>query len=136
MRYLGIDYGNKHIGLAIGDDETKVAVPLETFFNKGIDVFCSEIQRIAQYENIGKCVVGVPALGAVFHEQRDVIENVVEHMRKTLSIPVAKMDESFTTREAQHLLREDGGAPDTDEHAVAAMLILQSYLDRIRRTEV
>ncbi len=129
MRYLGIDYGDSHIGLALGEDETRLAMPLETLPNKGLDAFCDDIRRISERENVGTVVVGVPSLGSAFDAQRKKIEDVIVRLQTRLTLPIIPADESFTSREAQHLLRESGGAPDTDEHAVAAMLILQAYLD-------
>ncbi|MBI4268351.1 Holliday junction resolvase RuvX [Candidatus Uhrbacteria bacterium] len=131
MRYLGIDYGSAHIGIALGDDETRTALPLETIPNDGaerLSAYCSDL--IAR-EGIGAIVVGVPAMGNVYGEQKKVIEDAITKLQATLSIPVHAADESFSSRQAQALLREKGPSPSTDEHAIAAMVILQGYLDRL-----
>ncbi|MBI4239623.1 Holliday junction resolvase RuvX [Candidatus Uhrbacteria bacterium] len=132
MRYLGIDYGDKHIGLAIGDDDSKLALPLITLVNAGAETLCSDISRVCSQENIDTLVIGVPGMGSVFVDQRKKIESVVYLLRRQVSAPVMTVDESFTSREARHLIHEQGKrvGESTDEHALAAMLILQSYFDK------
>lgn len=129
MKYLGIDYGAAHIGIAIGDDEIHFAVPLETIPHTGMENVCHHLSIIAKNEGIEKIIVGVPTLGQVFGAQRKTIEEAIVCMRASIQIPIESADESFTTKEAQRLMR-DTGQKDTDEHAIAASLILQNYLDK------
>lgn len=133
MRYLGVDYGSAHIGFAIGDDETKTALPLQTAPNTGLQSFVSACKTLIQRESVGTVVIGVPALGAAFGEQKKHIDAVIEELKKFLSTSVVAWDESFSSRQAQTLMRDRGHSKDTDEHAIAAMLILQSYFDRATR---
>ena len=129
MRYLGIDYGEKHIGLSLGDDESRLALPIETLTHENLERLAQELEKIIVREQIGAVVVGVPAMGGVFHAQRTAIEKAIEFFRSRLSVSVYAADESFTSRQADRLLRDAGAVPGTDEHAVAAMLILQGFLD-------
>lgn len=131
MRYLGIDYGDSHIGIAIGDDETNMAVPLETISNEGFGTFSSYIISLIPREGVGAIVVGVPAMGQHYGEQRAIIEAVITKLKESLSVPVHAADESFSSMQAKRLLHETGKRV-VDDHAVAAMLILQGYLDRLR----
>ena len=130
MRYLGIDYGDAHIGIAIGDDETNTALPLETIPNKDGEQFSSYLAALIAREGVGAIVVGIPAMGQQYGEQRSVIEGAIKKLKEKLSVPVHAADESFSSRQAQRLLRETGKRV-VDDHAVAAMLILQGYLDKL-----
>lgn len=131
MRYLGIDYGDSHIGIALGDDETTTALPLETTPNEGPLKFSAYLSGVIAREGIGAIVVGVPVMGNQYGEQKKVIEKAIERLTESLSIPVYTADESFSSREARTLLSDRSPSPSSDEHAIAAMLILQSYLDRV-----
>lgn len=133
MKYLGIDYGDSHIGFAIGDDDSRFAVPLQTNHNEGFDVFVKDLQALIAEEGIGALVIGIPGMGSVFQKQKEKIELVVERLRAELEVSILTSNESFTSREAQALLREKQHAPDMDEHAIAAMLILQGYFDKQNR---
>ena len=130
MRYLGIDYGDSHVGLAVGDDESRFALPLETIPNKGFDQLTIDLKRFIASEGIDALVIGVPTLGATFGGQRLKIEAVIEEFRSCIAIPIHINDESFSSRQAQQLMRDKSSAPQTDEHAIAAMLILQSFFDK------
>ena len=60
MNYLGIDYGGKRVGLATGDDETKIASPFLILENRGQNFLLGEIKKICEQEGVGKIVVGLP----------------------------------------------------------------------------
>lgn len=129
MRLLGIDYGDKKIGLAFGDTETKVAVPLDVVPNAGektLTVFAAQVKN----EDIGRIVVGVPMPQGGFHGpgQLDKTRMFIEKLRQAVSVPVVEEDESYTTSESIRLQREEG--VEAEEDALAAMLILQQYLRR------
>lgn len=129
MKYLGIDYGGKHIGLAIGDGQSHFALPMETLLNRGVSECVSDIKNIIENEDIGSVVVGVPAMGSIFKGQKKEIEEFVETLKSHLTVPVGTSDESFSSRQAQRLLHETG-KKTVDDHAVAAMLILQNFFDK------
>lgn len=133
MRYLCIDYGDAHIGVALGDDETKTALPLETIPNEGVGSLIAYLSALIVREEVGAIVVGVPAMGNQYGEQRSVIEAAIKKLKATLSVPVHAADESFSSREARTLMRDRGPAPQTDEHAIAAMVILQGYFDGVSK---
>lgn len=60
MKLLGLDYGDKRIGLAIGDSETKTAVPFLVLENKGRKSVVDELQNIVREESVDRVVVGFP----------------------------------------------------------------------------
>ena len=131
MRILGIDYGDKKIGLAFGDSDVRVAVPLDVVPNMGektIDVFAKKVLA----EEIDAIVVGVPLSTGGHHssEQLDKTRAFIAALERAVNIPVMEEDESYTTAESIRLQREEGS--EAEEDALAAMLVVQAYLDRIQ----
>ena len=124
MRYLGIDYGDRWVGLALGDDETHIASPLLTLENNGDDLLI-ELETIVMSEGVEFIVVGMPYNPGQSDEQQEKTRIFMRHLSRCVLCPVKEHDERFTSKEARTHMREGGG----DEHALAAMLILQSYLD-------
>lgn len=130
MKYLGIDYGDAHIGIAIGDDEMRMAVPLETLANEGLPPLASYLAKLAAREGVGALVIGVPAMGTQYAAQREHIERAITKLRETIPLPIHVADESFSSIQAKRMLQETGKRV-VDDHAVAAMIILQGYLDKL-----
>ncbi len=128
MQYLGIDYGDRWIGLALGDDETNIASPFLTFENTG-DAALIELETIVMSEGIDAIVVGVPLNPGQSDEQEEKTRAFMRELGYRVLCSVKEFDERFTSKEARTHMREGGG----DEHALAAMLILQSYLDHSRQ---
>lgn len=128
MRYLGIDYGKKKIGLAFGSDEIKIASPFGIIRHE--EDIVEKIKEIVKKEGIDVLVVGMPQ-GTGHEIVKYVLEirTFADTIGLETVLPVVTFDESFTTAEAKRLMRESKqkGADD----AVAAMVMLQSYLDTI-----
>jgi putative Holliday junction resolvase len=123
MRYLGIDWGEKRIGLALGDSETKIATPFKVVGGIG------EIARIVKDENIGAVVVGAPLKmrNAKLRMQDEFLE-FLNSLKKKINIPVKTIDERLSSKQADALAGNKKTKAPRD--AIAAMLILQNYLDR------
>jgi len=130
MRLLGIDYGKKKIGLAFGDTESKIAVPLEVIWKQG-DEAIREIISILKKEDIDGIVLGMPgAVGSHANEKQiRIVKDFAEKIKKLTDLPITEEDESFTTSESRRLMSEEGA--DAEEDALAAMLILQSALNKM-----
>lgn len=130
MRILGIDYGDKKIGLAFGDSAVHFAVPLDVIANRGIqtiEVLCEKVKK----EDFDLIVVGVPLSTGGHHtaEQLEKTRLFIKTLASVVSVPVLEEDESYTTAESIRLQKEEGA--QASEDALAAMLIVQSYLDHI-----
>lgn len=124
MRVLGIDYGKSKIGLAIGDLEIRMASPFGIFPNN--DLFIRSLKSVIDKEKIGIVVVGVPyGVGNTVSAQAKYVLDFVEELKKDIFIPINIVNEHLTTSAAKTLLSSKKEAEDD----VAAMLILQSYLD-------
>lgn len=126
QKYLGIDYGEKKIGLAIADSETKIATPFK-ILNNPKDIL-AKISEICQEENIEKVIVGMPiSLKGTLSNQTKSVLNFVNKLKNELYLDVVEQDEKLTSMYAQRLLRGTKAKHLDDD--VAAMLILQSWLD-------
>lgn len=133
MRVLGIDYGTKRIGVAIGDMETKVAVPLRVIEGLGARDQVLGIGRIVKEEEIGLIVVGLPlrAEGGKSTTQKKV-EKFIKELHEQVEVHIVTQDERFTTAQVERAMRGYGKAKKgIDKDAAAASLILQTFLDRI-----
>ena len=120
---LGIDYGGKRTGLALGDTVTKIATPMDTLTTTGEDLI-GELLDLIEMEDITKVIVGLP-LNENGEEtiQSKKVEEFVKDLKARVEIPVATVDEYLTTKVAAGVTRVSGG--DTD--AVAAAMILDEY---------
>lgn len=125
---LAFDYGEKHIGVAVGQTLTGTANPLETIRVSGSRPDWSAITRVVETWQPHALVVGLP-LNMDGSEQ-----TVTRHARRfgnqltgRYRLPVHLVDERLTTREARNRLAEAGRAGE-DDHPVAAQIILESWL--------
>ena len=122
MKVLAIDYGKKWIGLAVSDDERKLAFPYETLENDK-KIF-SDLNEIVKKEEIYKIVIGLPLNKQMKPTQQTVeTENWASELIKKVEVPIDFENEIFTSKAADKL-----GAKN--QHAAAAAILLQSYLDR------
>ena len=129
MRYFGIDYGLKRIGIAISDDEGRMAFPAGVIPNRGGNMARKEIVRRIKKENIGSVVVGLPVgLDGKETEQTKTTRSFIVGLKKLIKIPVETENEMLTSRMATA-----SGMKDGDIDASSAALILQSYLDGQQR---
>jgi len=120
MRVLGVDYGTKKTGLAIGDDESRVGMPFGVVY--GLD----EIAGVVEREGVDKVVVGMP-VSDVDTAQADVVRAFIEDLKVVVKVDIDTVDERYTTKAAQQLQEEQGSG--VAEDALAAMILLQAYFD-------
>ena len=130
MRLLGIDYGDKKIGLAFGESTVQIASPLEVIANRGEETI-QTLAKKAETEDIETIVVGVPLDAGGHHgpEQLEKTRAFISALKSATSIPVMEEDESYTTTESIRLQQEEDA--QAEEDALAAMLILKSYMERM-----
>ena len=131
---LGIDFGQARIGLAISDELRLLAHPLETVAantNPG-----KRIADIVRDRKIEKVVIGIPRL--MSGEIGDAAQRALDfagELRRILSCPVETWDERLTTVAANRALTAAGKKTRHTRNfvdQVAAQIILQGYLDRVR----
>ncbi len=128
MKYLAIDYGEKKIGLATA--ETSIASPFKVIENNS-DLM-TNISQIIQNEKIDKIVIGLPeGLQGNKSKQYQSVLRFIDKLKNEIDIEIITQDEKLTSSLAQTLLKGLKNKKADDD--VAAMLILQSYLDELER---
>lgn len=134
MRILGIDYGDKKIGLAFGDSDAQLAVPLDVVPNLGDETLRIFSKRV-DVDDIDVIVVGVPLATGAHHgpQQLAKTQAFIHALGQVVSVPIIEEDESYTTAESIRLQKEEG--TQVQEDALAAMLIVQGYLNRRQQNE-
>jgi len=142
MRALGIDVGERRVGLAISDPSGTIARPLDTFVVAGpaqaLRIVTSAIERLAaEEEGLVTVVVGMPSrLDGTPTEATPRVGKFVAALRARTAIPVVTEDERLSSREAESRLEvreRDWRKRKSKLDAAAAAVILQDYLDRRRR---
>ena len=127
MRYLGIDYGTKRIGIAVSDDDGAIAFPKGVFENKGTPAVIRMIAALVKKEKIWTVVVGLPiAMNQKDTQQTKITRDFITKLEKKIAVPVVVASELLTT----HSARESAGSSGHHD-ASAAALILQNYLDKL-----
>ncbi|HVM62610.1 MAG TPA: Holliday junction resolvase RuvX [Verrucomicrobiae bacterium] len=133
MRILGVDFGQKRIGLALSDESGTIAQPLEYIDGGGLATVSRELARLCETRKVGKIVVGVPLrLDGKHSEQTERTLAFIAELRRATTIPVAQWDERLTSVQAERALLE-GNVRRADRRQkidkLAAQIMLQSYLD-------
>ena len=134
-RWLGVDYGDVRIGLALSDELALLAHPEATLANDGSTL--ATIRDLVIRKKVMGIVLGVPRnMNGTFGPSADKAKKFGEELRKHL--PEQRLifwDERLTTAEAQRVLHGAGkntksSRPVIDQ--VAAQILLQSYLDSLQ----
>jgi len=134
-RILGIDYGKKRIGLAVSDPMRKIAQGLPTVENSSLPEVFSELENIIIDHEINKIVVGFPVtMKAEVGKAAQFTNKFVTALKNRFELPTMVWDERLTSVLAKRTMKEFGKSPSKNKNKVdeiAAILILQSYLDSI-----
>ena len=125
--YLGVDWGEKKVGVAIADSETRMAFSLVTLPNDGHII--EAIGEIIEARSVREIVIGIPS-----HVNRERVEYGGEKLGEQLSerfqVAVHYENEMFTTKMARAELIARGvrGDLDAQDDREAARIILESFL--------
>lgn len=131
MRFLGIDYGARKMGFALGDSESRLASPMTIVSVTSDEEALKAVHRLITEYAIDEIVLGIPTnLQGGPSSQEDITRGFLVRLRAEVSCPLHEENESSSSKQAAQLLRQSGLRQDDD--AVSAMIVLQSYLDRIR----
>jgi putative Holliday junction resolvase len=125
MKLLGIDYGEKKIGIAVSDENAKFAFPYSVIDNVSANSVLRTLKITCDKNNIGKIIIGQ---SLTFKMEPNAIMKRIERFKsfieERLKIPIEFESEILTTKQAERAGKGE------KVHASAAALILQSYLDR------
>ena len=137
MRYLGIDYGEKRIGLSYAD-ELRIASPLKAAVQPSLELRLSYIKVLIQIYKIEALVVGYP-----YHTDGssgkavERVEDFVRILKEQFQLPVFSIDETFTTQDASQLKKKPKGLRQQQAYrksgeldSRAATILLQDFLDQ------
>ena len=124
MKVLGIDYGEKKVGLSLSAGS--LALPWKILNNfKSNQELIEEIIKIIKQEKIEIVVVGMPlSLQGKLSVQTKVVKEFFALFKKNISIPLFAIDERYSSQMAQTQLA------GKNDDAQAAANILQTYLDK------
>ena len=135
MKILAIDYGAKRVGLAIGDTEVNLALPHGVLELGSVEEVAQKIQDIVDEEEIEQVIVGEPiTLAGGTSQQTGVSRAFAKLLTSRLAVPVTLMDERLTSQRAD-AVTFGVRAPTRSRDELAAMFLLQDYLERARPAE-
>ncbi len=133
MKILGLDVGEKRIGLAIAEGKLVATYGVVNFDNLAKVTF--EISQIIRKENIQKVVIGLPENKDTL--QKDKIHSFSQRLAKEIQIPIAYENETLTSAESERLLvhiKEKKSLKFKKEvDKLSAKLILEQYLAKNKK---
>jgi putative holliday junction resolvase len=133
VRYLGLDVGDRRIGVALSDETATIANGLSTLGRTGPRKDVKAVAELVRRHDAREVVVGLPRKldGTIGEQARKVLE-FMDALRPAVGVPVVPWDERFTTVMASDALIAGGVSRrqrKTVVDKVSAILILQNYLD-------
>jgi len=138
-RLAGIDYGTVRIGIALGDEETRIAGPFETYHRRTLPLDAAYFQNLAKQEQISRFIVGLPIhLDGNESQKSYEARKFAAWLHETTGVPVELFDERFTSAHAEHILM---AAELTKKKrkarldSLAAQIMLTAYLESTSRGE-
>jgi len=138
LRILGLDYGEKRIGVAICDELGLTAQGLPTLIRKTKKNDLEILSQWIRNYSVQKIVIGYPLrLDGSEGIQCEKVNRFANLLDKTFLLPVLKWPETLSTKEAEEILRESGVRWQKRKEKVdrlAACLILQDYLDSVAKS--
>ena len=136
MRILGLDVGDKRIGVAISDPEEVLASPLTTITNENSQNAIDAIIRLVDQHDVKLIVIGLPySLDGSISVQTNKVMDFVDRLSKDTKTSIETWDERLSTVAVERLLKEvdNKKANKRDRRdAAAAAFILQGYLDSLK----
>lgn len=133
-RILGIDYGEKHVGVAISDILGILASGIVTLDNKNKEFIIGEIKKICKEKEISKIVIGLPtSMSGSEENQAKKVKKFTDDLKKEINVSIVFEDERLTSMMAGKFLDEKKTKikeRKEKEHKLSAQIILQDYLDK------
>ena len=137
-RIIGLDIGERRIGVAVSDPSATLARPVTTLKTTGLDgnalqVSLAEVRRLVEDDPVDAIVVGLPRrLDGSANAMTPRVQRFAERLRDGAGLAVILQDERLTSMEAESRLAErekDWRVRKEQLDAAAAAIILQDYLD-------
>ncbi len=136
MRIMGLDVGDKTIGIALSDLLGWTAQPLTVLRRTSLKQDLEELARICREQEVEKIVVGLPRnMNGTYGPRAQLVMEFKEKLEQALGLPVETWDERLSTAAAERTLLAADVSRARRKQVVdklAAVVILQGYLDRQR----
>ena len=124
--YLGLDYGEKRVGVALAHEIARLPRPLTTL--QTTPTLLDDISKLVEQEGVKLVVVGLPrGMDGGYTAQTRLAEDFAQTLAKALTVPVELADETLTSVDAEDYLGK-GKTVKSDIDAQAAAYILERYL--------
>lgn len=137
MRIMGLDIGDKTVGVALSDPLGWTAQGLKTIRRTSIKSDISEIINIVKEYNVEKIISGMPKnMNGTIGSQGEKVMGFCDKLKEHTDVPIEFQDERLTTVAAQKMLIDADVSRQKRKKVidtVAATYILQGYLDKINR---
>jgi len=129
-RSLGLDIGDRWIGVAMSDPQGILASPLTIIGRTDDSSDISAIVAIIDQNQVGMVVIGLPlSMKGSIGSQAEKVQVFGRELSKSTKVPIEYRDERLTTVDARRIIKMNRKSPKTKDDAMAAALILQGYLD-------
>jgi putative Holliday junction resolvase len=136
MRVLGLDLGQKRIGVAISDEDASIAFPSGAILSQGRKKDVQAVLALITEREIGRVVIGLPRhLDGREGPEAEAARAFARSLEAQSGLPVETLDERWTTLEAERVLHTQGRNKKKQRavvDSVAASIILGTYLDLLR----
>lgn len=133
MRIMGLDVGDKTIGVALSDPLGWTAQGLEVIRRQDIDKDLARLSEIIRQYEVEKILVGLPKnMNATIGPQGEKVLDFIEQLKTRIDLPVKTWDERLSTVAAERMLIQADVSRSKRKKVIdkmAAAVILQGYLD-------
>lgn len=135
-RFLGIDHGNKRVGLALSDPMKIIAKPFKTLTYSNSADLMNALKDIIESESVERIVLGLPkGMKGKDTAQTEVVMNFADQLKAQLDIPIQLIDERLSSVSAEKALIQQEVKTGYNKGRIdetAAAIFLQQYLEQIR----
>jgi len=133
MRIMGLDIGDKYIGIALSDPLGMFAQPLKVITRTGDEAIMEDLKEIIADSEVSKIVFGLPKnMNGSIGPQAESVLDFIEMLKQVVNIECLPWDERLSSRAAENAMLEAGLSRNKRKKMVdkiAAAIILQGYLD-------
>ena len=135
---LGLDFGDKTIGIAVSDKSKTIATPIITIKRKGVVKDIEKLLSILEEYDVGGIILGLPlSLDGNENERTEKVRNFAKELQKCKDINIAFQDERYSSDVIYKELRKNSLSKDKIKKKIdqmAASYILQGFLDNAKHT--
>jgi len=127
---LGLDIGDRWIGVAMSDPQGILASPLTIINRTDEQSAVNAIITIIEQNQVGVVVAGLPiSMNGSIGSQAEKVQDFIRELSQHTEVPIEFRDERLTTVSARKLMKMTRKGGKVRDDAMAAALILQAYLD-------